>query len=326
MANSSDRDTIARLLAGLGTQNRPTTLADLVNYSPPPKPTSLADAFAFPPPLPPNPFGLTPSLLGGLFSPAVPPSNRLPVSPANALYPATGSPFSFAPGLGMPAVKPALPVAPAVTKRKGFFSFHFDDLLRVNNVRNAWKISHPDREIKRNFYDRSLWEGTKLSSPERLKNLIRNGMNQSSAVCVMIGSETWARRWVRYEIARAVVDGRGLLAIHINSLRHHQRRQPDPLGWNPLDFMGIYHSNTGSFYLYELNNVETNLLTGSREWLWQPYDDHRAAVALPKYMTAPQKGHVARLSNWTTVYNHVADRGSDNLGAWIDAAAKRAGR
>lgn len=326
MANSSDRDALVRLLAGLGVQNRPTTLADLVNYSPPPKPTTLADAFAFPPSPAPNPFGLSPTLLGGLLSQTTVPSNRLPVSPANALYPAIATPFSLLSGLGMPPAKPALPVAPAVTKRKGFFSFHFDDLLRVNNVRNTWKFNHPDRDIKRNFYDRSLWESTKLTSPERLKNLIRNGMNHSSAVCVMIGTGTWARPWARYEIARAIVDQRGLLAIHINSLRHHQRRQPDPLGSNPLDFMGIYHNLAGSFYLYELNNVETNRLTGTHEWLWQPYQNHRTAVALPKYMTAPQQGYVARLSDWTNVYDHVADRGSDNLGAWIDNAAKRAGR
>ena len=29
----------------------------------------------------------------------------------------------------------------AKTKRKAFFSFHFDDVMRVNVVRNAWKIA-----------------------------------------------------------------------------------------------------------------------------------------------------------------------------------------
>ena len=226
----------------------------------------------------------------------------------------------------MPPTKPALPVAAAVTKRKGFFSFHFDDLLRVNNVRNAWKFSHPDRDIKRNFYDRSLWESTKLKNPEGLKNLIRNGMNHSSALCVMIGTGTWERRWVRYEIARSIIDRRGLLAIHINSLKHHHRLRPDPLGWNPLDFMGIYKSAAGGFYLYELKNIVTNRPTGAREWRWQAYGDYQLAVPLPKYMKPPQPGYVARLSDWTNVYDHVADRGSDNLGAWIDLAAKRAGR
>ena len=98
---------------------------------------------------------------------------------------------------------------PAPVKRKGFFSFHFDDLLRVNNVRNAWKISHPDRPFMRNFYDRSMWETKKRESDDALKSLIRAGMEHSSAVCVLVGTATWSRQWVKYEIARSVVTGEG---------------------------------------------------------------------------------------------------------------------
>jgi hypothetical protein len=35
------------------------------------------------------------------------------------------------------------------TKRKAFFSFHYDDIMRVNVVRNAWKIDHPDALLAR---------------------------------------------------------------------------------------------------------------------------------------------------------------------------------
>jgi hypothetical protein len=38
-------------------------------------------------------------------------------------------------------------------KRKVYFSFHFDDIMRVNNVRQAWKIDHPDAPEIRSFYD-----------------------------------------------------------------------------------------------------------------------------------------------------------------------------
>ncbi len=41
------------------------------------------------------------------------------------------------------------------TKRRVFFSFHYDDIMRVNNVRNAWKITHPDSTSMRSFYDSS---------------------------------------------------------------------------------------------------------------------------------------------------------------------------
>jgi hypothetical protein len=36
------------------------------------------------------------------------------------------------------------------------FSFHFDDIMRVNNVRQAWRIDHPDAPKMRSFYDSSL--------------------------------------------------------------------------------------------------------------------------------------------------------------------------
>lgn len=62
-------------------------------------------------------------------------------------------------------------LAPAV-KRKAYFAFHYDDIMRVNNVRNAWKISHPDSDLNRSFYDSSLWESKKLQGDEALKRLI----------------------------------------------------------------------------------------------------------------------------------------------------------
>jgi hypothetical protein len=128
---------------------------------------------------------------------------------------------------------------PTIQKRKAYFAFHFDDIMRVNNVRQAWKIDHPDAPLMRSFYDSSLWEKRQIEGPESLKNLIREGVEYTSAVCVLVGSDTWSRRWVRYEIARAVIDERGLLAVHLNNIRHHVRRQPDACGRNPLTFMAV---------------------------------------------------------------------------------------
>src|ERR1043166_5414848 len=93
------------------------------------------------------------------------------------------------------------------TKRKVYFAFHYADIMRVNNVRNVWKIDHPDSLLNRSFYDSSLWESKKLEGDEAVKNLIRTGVGYTSVVCVLIGTETWNRRWVRYEIARSVIDG-----------------------------------------------------------------------------------------------------------------------
>ena len=69
--------------------------------------------------------------------------------------------------------------------------------MRVNNVRNTWKITHPDSSLNRSFYDSSLWETRKLTESEGIKQLIRAGVLHTSAVCVLAGSMTWDRRWVK---------------------------------------------------------------------------------------------------------------------------------
>jgi MTH538 TIR-like domain (DUF1863) len=124
--------------------------------------------------------------------------------PANAL---SGLFSPFASNSLVDLVAP--PVAPvraaptyalATVKRKGFFSFHYADIIRV----------------------------------------------------ILVGTETWSRPWVRYEIARSVVDKKGLLAVHINNLRHHHRLAADVLGDNPLAFMAVGCPNTrGIYFLYE---------------------------------------------------------------------------
>jgi hypothetical protein len=206
------------------------------------------------------------------------------------------------------------------TKRKAFFSFNFEDVMRVNNVRQAWKIDHPDSIMFRSFYDSSLWESKKLEGEESIKKLIREGVEYSSAVCVLVGSDTWQRRWVRYEIARSVVDRKGLLAVHINGLRHHVRRAADVLGPNPLEYMGVGKTNSGSLVLYE-KILTTNQWTGAWEYVWQLYSDYMSAVPLPKYLSEPLVGYIHPLSMGAMTYDYCVQLGHKNIGSWIDRAA-----
>jgi hypothetical protein len=155
---------------------------------------------------------------------------------------------------------------------KVYFSFHFDDVMRVNNVRQAWKIDHPDALTTRSFYDCSLWERRQLEAPESVRRLIREGVEHTSAVCVLVGTRTWSRRWVRYEISRAVIDGRGLLAVHLNNLRHHVTLRSDPLGQNPLAYLAV-------------GKVQPNLLVPAQYYLfeytsqgWVRYQDYTDPV------------------------------------------------
>jgi hypothetical protein len=284
-------------------------VADLFPTTPSSSPFgSLAGLMASPPPSfpPPSPRTRPFGSLADLVAPPVP-------SPFHALY--------------TPPPKPK-PVAPQ-TKRKAFFSFHFDDIMRVNNVRNAWKITHPDSSLNRSFYDSSLWEARKLVGPEGIKQLIRSGVLRTSAVCVLAGSMTWDRRWVKYEIARAIIDGGGLLTVHLNSINHHQTKGPHPLGLNPLAHMGVAKLQPNKrvppqYYLYEMELVPDGY--GGVIEQWSRYSDYTAPVKKPAWLTDTSVDHVMPLSADAAEYDYEADHGHRNIGSWIDKAAKQAGR
>lgn len=219
-------------------------------------------------------------------------------------------------------------LAPAI-KRKAFFSFHYDDIMRVNVVRNAWKIDHPDNAMMRSFQDSSLWESRKLEGDDAVKRLIREGVEYTSAVCVLIGSDTWLRRWVKYEIARAIIDGRGLLGVHLNSIRHHQSQTSHTRGYNPFEFLAVGKVqeavlSTPRYYLFEKQAVPNGV--GGYAWAWNRYSDYTSAVSLPPWLADPAARYVTPLSQNAPVYDYIADDGHRNIGSWIDLAAQRSGR
>jgi MTH538 TIR-like domain (DUF1863) len=231
--------------------------------------------------------------------------------------------------LPLPPVSPVPATVAALlpqVKRKVYFAFTFSDVLRVNNVRQIGKIAPRESRNARTFFDRSIWERRSITNDEGLKNLMRNGVKHSSAVCVLIGTDTWNSRWVKYEISRAVIDGRGLFAVHINSLNHNVRRAPDPPGHNPLHLMGVYKDPNGRFYLWEKRVVIKNVETGELGWEWQAYEDYTDPVPLPRYITDISLEHIMPLSAVTRQYDFIVHEGAKNLGSWIDAAAVSAGR
>lgn len=80
------------------------------------------------------------------------------------------------------------------TKRKVYFAFRFNDIMRVNNVRQFGKVGSEEVKNARDFMDRSIWERSSATDPESLKRLMREGIEYSSVVCVLVGSDTWASR------------------------------------------------------------------------------------------------------------------------------------
>jgi len=117
--------------------------------------------------------------------------------------------------------------------KRVFFSFHYQEVIdfRANVVRQHW-MTKPDREDA-GFFDASVWETTKRTGSLAIKRLINGGLDGTSVTCVLVGSQTYARPWVRYEILKSFRRGNGLLAVHINSIKGKDQLTKNK-GPNPL--------------------------------------------------------------------------------------------
>jgi hypothetical protein len=123
-----------------------------------------------------------------------------------------------------------------------------------------------------------------------------------------------------------VIDERGLVAVHLNGINHHARRTPDPIGYNPLNVLGVYRAESDKFYLYERHVAVANVATGELGWDWKPYPDYTDSINVPRYILGIDRGYAVPLAAYCEIYDYSADYGFGNIGCWIDAAAQRTGR
>lgn len=200
-------------------------------------------------------------------------------------------------------------------KRRVFFSFHYqNDIWRVNQVRNSWRHQHESQREAEGFFDGSIWESSKRTSDDSLKNLIREGIKNTSVTCILTGTQTFARRWVRYEIARSIIKGNGLLVVRVNAMKN-QQGYVSAAGPNPLAFIGTYKLADGRILLAEKNNGK-----------WVRYMDYTQAVTLPNYWVPPTSLSVVPLSHYAGDYCYVANNGGANFSSWVRQAAENAGK
>lgn len=198
--------------------------------------------------------------------------------------------------------------------RRTFFSFHYQpDVWRAWNVRNSW-VMKPDDQVSSGFFDSSVFESSKKESEDSLKTFLRKGLENTSVTCVLVGSETWTRRWVRYEIARSVLKRNGLLSVFIHGVANRDgvitTKGPDPLAQ-----MGLYKADGGIF------------LAEWKDGKWVKYSDYTLAIPVADlWFDAPLNNQVVQLSNHCLSYDYKGQNGSTNIGGWIETAAGMAGR
>jgi hypothetical protein len=115
--------------------------------------------------------------------------------------------------------------------RQVFFSFHFRrDAWRVGQIRNAWVVD--DKGSANTILDWADWEKIEKKGETAVKSWIDDQMKGASVIVVLIGEQTYARPWVKYEIKKAHADGKGLLGIYMNGMKdsdgNASGKGPDP--------------------------------------------------------------------------------------------------
>lgn len=186
--------------------------------------------------------------------------------------------------------------------KRVFFSFHYQDVIdfRANVVRNHNTTKHEGA----GYFDASIWEDAKKESDLALKRLINGELNNTSVTAVLIGSDTYARRWVRYEIMKSIAKGNDLLGIHINTIKGKDGKTKEK-GLNPFEYLAIKYSDDGkkiSLLEYKNNN-------------WVAYND------LDGWNVSNTKqedfGKAYKLSKYYKIYDWVAGDGYNNFEKWI---------
>ena len=198
--------------------------------------------------------------------------------------------------------------------RRTFFSFHYvPDVWRAWNVRNIWVV-RPEDQVDHGFFDASVFEASKKESDDSLKAFLREGLKNTSVTCVLAGTNTCKRRWVRYEIARSVVKGNGLLTVYIHGIENKDEEVATK-GADPLAQMGVYKTGNKVF-LAEWKNDK-----------WVRYDDYKRNIPEGDlWFAAPTSTTVVQFSTYCKSYNFSTQNGRENISGWIETAASLAGR
>ena len=104
--------------------------------------------------------------------------------------------------------------------RRVFFSFAWDDVWRVNQVRYC---GVPLGVEVTGFYDVAEIEKVKKKSDEAIRHWIDDQLHGTSVTVVLAGAGTCSSEWVSYEIDESIRKGNGLLGIDISGLKDQFR-------------------------------------------------------------------------------------------------------
>ena len=194
--------------------------------------------------------------------------------------------------------------------RTVFFSFHYQrDIMRVQQVKQHYLTKENYTEA--GYFDGSLEEKAKKEGDKAVIDLINKGLNGSSVLCVLIGKETYTRRWVDYEVLKSVELGMGVFGVRIHRLKDPTDGM-DTAGSSPFEFLGFGGSSSSMQPIIKYNSGWRNAPN------LKPITSNAAA-----YLKGRER---PLLSDIFSTYDWVSDDGYKNFAKWVEAAAKQAGR
>lgn len=196
--------------------------------------------------------------------------------------------------------------------RSVYFSFHYQDVIdfRANVVRNSGRF----RQKGDIFRDASIWEEAAEKKVTKIKSLIDAELKGAGVTCVLIGSETYSRRWVRYEIVKSLELKKGQVGVGINWIKDKFGNIKFWPGENPFEYLKLDVNNNGK----EINVFE------QKENSWIPFKD--LPVIKNSHFKEKYFGSNFKLSQLYNTYSYDWDNGKSNFPVWIEEAARNAGR
>lgn len=150
--------------------------------------------------------------------------------------------------------------------KRVFFSFHYDDIWKVNQVKKSW-VTRPGLRAA-GFFDASLEEVAKTHADDEIEAMIDEALEGTEVTVVLFGGRTHSRRWVHHEIEQSLLRGNGILAVDISRLRNPQGRSGRQ-GRNPLSHIELDEESSATLDVYvpEYDWVRDDGYSNLREWV-----------------------------------------------------------
>lgn len=187
--------------------------------------------------------------------------------------------------------------------KRVYFAFHYQDVIdfRANVVRNHNGLTNAQEA---GYFDASIWEESKKTGDIALKRLINSELKNTSVTAVLIGSQTYVRQWVRYEIFKSIEVGNALVGIHINSIKGKDQKTKTA-GPNPFNYCGLRISNDGA--------KGAPIVWNDGKWY---YFSKLGEFAINRQPDS-YRGKNITLSSLFSTYDWIANNGHINFRNWI---------